>query len=440
MDALSRMEPLLQHQAAADPERLPTFTPALVNMFKAVFGTGLLAMPYACVQVGLTSALILTGVVGVWCVYTMVLIAESVRLANASGYNTKAERVTTFGELVTVALGPTLGAVLGTANLMMHQLLVCAAYLVFVGDNVAQVFGVEAVSVIIVVTPPYALLCCLRDMRLLGPTSAAGTAILFVVLVAVLWDGYSSGYARGPPLPRHTAPSVSSLASFLGVGLFTFAGHTEVVPVVCSMGADAPRFRVIAAALLFFGVPAIGLFSVAAAAAFGLGTPQNIMLALHSEQGSLLKLLISLAAFFSLPVKMFPAVATVERLVLQPDGPAWLRTLVCVGLAASSAMLAITLPDFGFMVACIGAFCNGLMSFVLPPAMILALGGAEASSASRAAHALLFVLGALVTVAATVKVVAEKLAAEPAAMAGARAAGRALVEPWGGQSDAEIIF
>ena len=58
-------------------------------------------------------------------------------------------------------------------------------------------------------------------------------------------------------------------------------------------------------------------------------------------------------------------------------------------------------------------------------------GGAEASSTSRAAHALLFVLGALVTVAATVKVVAEKLAAEPAAMAGggARAAGRALVEP-----------
>ena len=424
------MEPLLQQQQHEEP-KLPTFTPALVNMFKAVFGTGLLAMPYACVQVGLTAALTLTGVVGVWCVYTMVLIAESVRLANASDSlrlaDVKSERVTTFGELVTVALGPTLGAVLGTTNLMMHQLLVCAAYLVFVGDNVAQVFGVDAVSVIIVVTPPFALLCCLRDMRLLGPTSASGTAILFVVLVAVLWDGYSSGYERGPPLPRHTVPALSSVASFLGVGLFTFAGHTEVVPVVCSMGADAHHFRVIAAALLFFGVPAIGLFSVAAAAAYGLGTPQNIMLALHSEQGMLLKLLISLVAFFSLPVKMFPAVATVEKLILRPDGPAWLRTLVCIGLAVSSAMLAITLPDFGFMVACIGAFCNGLMSFVLPPAMILALGSAEASSASRAAHALLLLLGALVTVAATVKVLAEKLAMEPAAMAGARAAGRALL-------------
>lgn len=421
------MQPLL-HNAHSDSEpRLPTFTPALVNMFKAVFGTGLLAMPYACVQVGLTSALILTGVVGVWCVYTMVLIAETLRLANTPDSlrlaNGKAERVTTFGELVTVALGPTLGALLGTANLMMHQLLVCAAYLVFIGDNVAQVFGVDAASVIAVVTPPYALLCCLRDMRLLGPTSASGTAILFVVLVAVVWDGYSSDHARGPPLPRHTAPSLSSVASFFGVSLFTFAGHTEVVPVVCSMGADAPRFRVIATALLLFGVPAVGLFSVAAAAAYGLGTPQNIILALHSKQGSLLKLLISLVAFFSLPVKMFPAVTTVERLVLRPDGPAWQRTLMCMGLAASSALLAIALPDFGFMVACIGAFCNGLMSFVLPPAMILALGGSEASSASRAAHAVLLVLGVLVTVAATAKVLAEKLAVdvEPAALVPSRA-------------------
>ena len=92
---------------------------------------------------------------------------------------------------------------------------------------------------ILVATPPFAALCTLRDMRLLGPTSVSGTAVLAIVLLMVLWDCYH-GTEHGPRLRSHAVASPSALASFVAVSLFTFAGHTEVVSVIRSMGAEVP--------------------------------------------------------------------------------------------------------------------------------------------------------------------------------------------------------
>ena len=135
----SLREPLLSEREPPPASRGANFTPALLNTLKAVFGTGLLAMPSGFVSVGMMSGFVITGVLGAWCVYAMVLIAESVKLADAN-----AHQANTFGELVTAALGGTAGAVLGSANLVLHQLLCCAAYLVFLSDNLAQVFVTPA--------------------------------------------------------------------------------------------------------------------------------------------------------------------------------------------------------------------------------------------------------------------------------------------------------
>ena len=59
------------------------------------------------------------------------------------------------------------------------------------------------------------------------------------------------------------------------------------------------------------------------------------------------------------PLKMAPATQTLEPLL--PCGEAsllWAHPLLRVGLALVSTTLALTLPDFGFLVAFIGAFCS----------------------------------------------------------------------------------
>ena len=69
------------------------------------------------------------------------------------------------------------------------------------------------------------------------------------------------------------------------------------------------------------------------------------------------------------------------------------------------------LPDFGFLVAIVGALCMGLIAFVLPPAVYLALEAKQAGRVTVAAHGALLALGLLVTVGATGKVLADKLQA-----------------------------
>ena len=56
---------------------------ALINTLKSVLGTGLLAMPWAFLQLRthLEMAIILCIILGVWCCYTMVLIHECAVLA-----------------------------------------------------------------------------------------------------------------------------------------------------------------------------------------------------------------------------------------------------------------------------------------------------------------------------------------------------------------------
>ena len=86
--------------------------------------------------------------------------------------------------------------------------------------------------------------CTLRDMRLLAPTSASGTAILAFVLLAVLWEGFAAeGAGHGPRLRPHAAPSPSALASFVGVGLFAFAGEIAISDRELAVRPPAARWR-----------------------------------------------------------------------------------------------------------------------------------------------------------------------------------------------------
>ena len=91
-------------------------------------------MPWAMLQLREHLALALTMCVllGLWSCYTMVLLYDCVVLAwpEAHGYS----------ELVVKALGAP-GGVLCAVNLVLHQILCVAAYLVFVADSLKDVFG-----------------------------------------------------------------------------------------------------------------------------------------------------------------------------------------------------------------------------------------------------------------------------------------------------------
>ena len=529
-------EPLLVPSPRLAPTPAPplprgALAAALINTLKSVLGTGLLAMPWAFLQLRdhLSTAVVMCGLLGVWSCYTMLLLYKCVVLAwpVTGGY----------GTLVLAALGSS-GGVLCAANLVLHQVLCTASYLVFIGENLQDVFGGSSAAFVAAAAPPIVLLCWLRDLRALGPASAVGTAALLLALCLVvhegcsmsagapLLDGETVGATAGralrmrhvvstghhahatggvSPLPAAaatgaaTAPPLAALGAFAGITTFTFCGHSEVVTVVLSFGASHPRhapYGRVVFAMACVAIPAVLAFAMSSMACFGDTVQKNILLSVHSRAAALLKLLCAAAVLCTCPLKMFPAFEVLETalgldsrssseadvksavdpasaddesgaradanagaaaerdgdhdvehdsetavkateregLVRSPDrrrrGDAlggakevaprglggWriaLRTL----LVLLAVVLALACPDFEFFVAFIGAFCNALICFVLPPLMYIALVRASLKKASLtggtlaslSAHAILAALGLVVLVVGTWSVVSDKL-------------------------------
>ena len=378
----------------------PRFAAALSNQLKSVFGTGLLAMPYAMLTVGVPVGVLLTIIVGVWAIYTMHLLARCTILADGPPYS----------ELVRMAFGDTCGRLV-TANLMLHQIAVCAAYLVFIGENLREPLGLAtSYPVMITVTAPFVLLCWLQDMRRLMATSAFGTATLLLSLLLVLREASLQPPAhRALHLWHLELPSASRVASFTGIALFTFAGHSETVAIVQVLGDERERYGQIGFFLAGFGIPIVTCFAVAAYVGFGALTAKNVLLNVHSSSGTVLKLALSTVAFLSMPVKMFPASQIAEHALFagSAGSAVVLRRALRTALALTSTLLALLLPDFEFLVALIGTFCMGIIAFVVPPLMYCSLGRERLGAATLAVHGALGVAGICVTLVATALVISK---------------------------------
>ena len=522
--------PLLLH---ASPTRIrapayylsAVFRAALTNTLKSVFGTGLLAMPWAFAELEkegmLPHAIMICILLGVWSFYTMYLIYRCAALAwpVEAGY----------GELVTAALGQN-GGIICSINLVLHQVMCVAAYLVFIGDNLQDVVDgtYRSSHFVLIAAIPIVCLCWLRDVRALGTASAIGTAALLLALCLVLHEGCghagtgAGSAADGPLLTAaapldthrpmhkhsrlHTAPLASEkapetsdeaaaysaigetdgrrllrlalpagridlakLGSFVGITIFTFAGHSEVVPVALSLLEGGPRAhpRDVPYGLIVFLVAAVAIpiflgFALVANHCFDGAPSRNILLSVHSNAAAILKALMAAAVVFTCPLKMFPAFEITEAALglvgsrgaevapapfedtpatasprssmsssRQPPGKDFeavgsgRRTLLRNGqrtaLVLLSVLLALECPDFEFLVAFIGAFCMGLIAYVLPPLMYCALlirreELEDRAGSSRGAtlvallgHGVLFILGLLVLVGGTYQVLRAKL-------------------------------
>lgn len=419
-----------------------------------------------------------------------------------------------YSELVDTALG-SIGGTVCTFNFVVNQIMFVATYLVFIGDNLKDVFGGSTATYIMMSVPPIVGLCLLRDMRALGPASAVGTAALLLALCLVLQEGCSqvAGGAlttsaalastssslgqhrvqqlalhdrqprrtidsrrgwpdqRGGPssktaiqttTPRHvpasmrahkkvaavqpdavstSMPSISALGTFAGISIFTFAGHSEVVPVVLSFGVAHPRhapYSFVSAVTACIAIPATVGFSVGAVRCFADAVRKNILLSVHTRMAALLKALMAISALLTCPIKMFPASQIIEAALAlnhqQPGAVAsavqtddgserphhsWMRTALRMLLVLLAASIALACPDFEFLVAFMGAFCEALFDFVLPPLMFVTLRlrslrrleGVVPKTAlcSLTLHALLCALGVAVWLVGTFCVVREKM-------------------------------
>jgi len=294
---------------------------------------------------------------------------------------------------------------------------------------------------VLVLAPPFLILVCLRDMSALSGVSALGNLFLFASLVTIL-----AVAAPQMSTAEWVAPvnfDVIGMAKFFGIAAFTFAGHTEVVPIYLSMAARSKYSTVV---LPVVGVTALVLYAVVGSlvfCAYQNDTPANVFEVMTGTPAVIAKLTMSMVIFLTLPLKLLPAVQVIEaalsinnvdfggssgNIITRDDsaftfGPRAISTSSAfvhsryqiatrAGLAALPATIAMVLTDFGFLVEFVGAFCLGIVAFAMPPMMYLALNQSanpKMSKSSVLAFVALSLLGIAVTGFTTAQVVLEKV-------------------------------
>ena len=391
------------------------FCSAFLNTIKSIVGSGILVMPYSFMKTGVDNSVVMLLAIGVWSFYLQCLIGECARRTKAKSFD---------GMMAHVLGRP--GRIIGAINVIIHQLLVCCAYLIFVGKNISAISGLDYRIVVGIVTPTFALLCMIRNMKSLGFTSLLGNIALFgsvivIIVIAAQRIATNGGAATLDPDSALAAGrgSFASLAEMFGMAAFAFAGHAEAVPIYQSMRRKASYTKIVVGSAIVT-LPMYIAFAIVAFFAFGDSTSEIIFENLPGVAGDITKVCMSATIYMTLPLKMLPAVDTIQDAIgLREDlgtassgtaGAAlggrcgqrrcdttclrrrctnrrwWLSNALRATLAVIAAVLAVVVPDFKFVVALVGSFSLGFIAFVAPALVylrLMAIGDGAAGGSTK---------------------------------------------------------
>lgn len=298
---------------AARPSQVKTTTfKAFLLMLKSFIGTGVLFLPSAFANGGLTFSIIMLSFFGVysyWCYY--ILIKSKV----ATG-------VSSFGDIGTKLYGPWMRYTI-LASLILTQLGFSAAYVVFTSknllaffDNVFRLPNLRIEHFLILQTIIFIPLAFIRNVSKLSLTSLlanfftmAGLMIIVFFIFKHLVFDLNLHPAEG--IVNGFNPSKWSL--FIGTAIFAFEGIGLIIPVQDSM-RKPEKFPmvlglvIITATVLFISIATLGYL------AYGKYIETVILLNLPQDNifVNLVQFFYSLAILLSTPLQLFPAIGIIE--------------------------------------------------------------------------------------------------------------------------------
>ena len=419
----------------AAPTHGPHWLQVGITIANCLVGAGCLGLPYALRQAGWAGLLIILLATLTTCITAKMLVASIETL------NTRKVSCTTYDELVERTFGCAGGVVMKVMTVAeLYGGVVCMVTLHAVNWPVLlqmpaaplEAFGIgtDAHVVVSVAVSVLALPTLLVQARYLSAFAAVGlTATLTVAAVTViapltadmpLPDGAACPVldASTPPGARmgHELIRLDGVGVATGLALFAFAGHATFPEMWRQMPArERAKFGQACdvgfglAALFYTSLAALGYFFFGACAADSLTL--NLM-DISPALGRVATCGVLLSTFTSISVLSVPVAricreaaacgdrAAITRLrqrasstlgVLQHADA--LTLCIKVSMMTLAAVLATTVPNFGLIVALIGAFTCMLISLVLPALCHLAVHRTELSLCSLAMHAIIVLAG-----------------------------------------------
>jgi solute carrier family 36 (proton-coupled amino acid transporter) len=389
------------------PESLANDFRTVLNVIKANSGSGVLSLPYGFLMGGLVASPILLLIVGTFSVYCSILLVQCrnrLRDKQANSYG-----------LITREVYGLPGIIFVEFFLLLTQVGVCVAFVVFIASNLANILGYFPFEIYcLLLFIPCWLLSCIRTWRMLAPISAAASlCTLSGVLLIAVYDMYLIYDRRGIAEPIE-AVSISTMFIFIGIAVYTFEGIALVLPIENSMKKPS-HFNWLFSSVIGAIFLAYAFFGTLCYAAIGPDIQEVITLNLPPDSliGYTIALLLCGSLLGTYPASMFPTSEITERLIfsakfwnksdMHGTFRYWLQNAWRAALVLLTLVLAAFIGEqFGVLVSLIGSMGSAVLSFVLPCALHLKLFWKETSPPLKIMHAALCLVGCLVSIFGTI--------------------------------------
>ncbi|ORZ34554.1 transmembrane amino acid transporter protein-domain-containing protein [Catenaria anguillulae PL171] len=363
---------------AAQPVGTASSRKAFLLLIKASIGTGVLFLPSAFKDGGLTFSFLFLILIAWLSARGMLLLAKvNLRVPGS------------FGDIAETLYGPVL-RYLVLASITMSQMGFCAAYIVFIGQNLlgllkqmnlspSWALGPHGMAYLIAIQVCiYIPMALVRKIKAFAGFSLIGDVFILGGLAVVCVAAFSTMAEQGGPSPDVVHFNKQSFPLFIGTAVYTFEGVGLVIPIAQSMRNPHNFGKVLTAVMVV--ATAVYLF-VASCGYLAWGNQVQTIVLLNLPQSGVAQavfILYIIAIVFTWPLVLFPVARILEQgLLPHASGKhsawhKWQKNALRTGLVLAVATLALAGADaLNKLVALIGSFACIPLSFLYPTAFHL---------------------------------------------------------------------
>lgn len=308
--------------------------------------------------------------------------------------SSRADHEVNYSDIGFAAFGMTGRAVIDFA-LLTSQIGFCCAYLIFISENLsAYMPSIEKHQWLTFMLPPLFLLSLIKDLSKFAILSLfAQVSNLFAFTVVYWFDFQHLHLAQVHPKEF----SLEGFPYYFSVAIYCFEGAGMILSLEQSLASDIrSKFRdyfvttIMAITTLYITFGAAGYLS------YGPETKDIITLNLPNEGGFnfavLVKICLCISLFFTYPIMLFPVFSILEK-KLSISSSAVLAKFVRLSVVLLTGLIVLKVPNFGQLMALVGASCCTLLAFIMPALCHLVLFRKEEDKNAKMLDYTLIVLG-----------------------------------------------
>ncbi|KRX49821.1 Proton-coupled amino acid transporter 4 [Trichinella murrelli] len=353
---------------------------AMMNLIKAVIGTGILSLPEAFRNSGLWFAcalVVFTNLINVLCIRKMVKCAH--KICKKSGRS-----AVDYGEMgeLAVNLGPKrFRRYASTFREMINGMLYllqfgsCSVYFIFIAENIRQAVDphgtLPIVAYIAFVLPVEMVLCSIRQLKWLSIPSTLAN-IVYVVAFAIVFYYVFDQFPSWQRLPAIQTPERWPLA--FGSIMFAFSSAGTILPIEnrCKTPARLLHWNgVINTSYWIITIlsTAVGFYGYIK---YGDDCQGSITLNLPDEPlAKAVKVMVALTITLSFPLQFYSPMEVISAILkrrIKSSKKYLFAEYICrFALVLLTFMLAALVPRLGLFISLVGALTGATLAFLFPP-------------------------------------------------------------------------